>query len=433
MHQPGRAVVMSHHGPPATVASSTFYLSSTCTTVVATSCTTSVLDQAKHANFDENSPRPPVLGEEHEPREGSMTPGSNWGMCGGGPRHSPSFTPRRITGHQNTTFCRESDAPLGFEPEGSERVASGSFVELGTPPYLRWAISLASLLEDPEGRALFQKYLEGESSIDMLNFFFACEGLKNAPREDANVAQLVRLIHKRYFKASNSLKVSEALRREVHRRVREVTRGEGPPDRRLFDEAQKQVEIFLNNTAYPEFLRSELYVQHVRAMQSGLVAGRISAGVGGGGSEEESSSSSSSVGKEISTPMGMLPTLHEDAELEVEPHSHHHHRHHSQQDADLAALPLTRDMLIATQRKRAQELRPKPEAYARLCLQQSACSSGSPLPNPYHMPSMHHRGGSCAPGLNYSSYNPVSRQDSELQSLSSDAHTEDSASVTNSS
>jgi hypothetical protein len=73
----------------------------------------------------------------------------------------------------------------------------------------------------------------------------------------------------------------------------------------------------------------------------------------------------------------------------------------------------------------------------RLCLQKPTSSttntlpSSKSLPNPYHVTSQSSvlmRG-----GLSYSSYNPVSRQDSELQSLSSDAYTSDSASVTNSS
>jgi axin 1 len=157
-----------------------------------------------------------------------------------------------------------------YEPEGSEQTTPSSFVDMGTPPYLRWAISLASLLEDPDGVALFKQYLEQEGSTDMLDFWFACEGLKNEARDDANVAQLVRLIHKRYFKAASPIKVNELLRKEVHRRVREVSKGEVPPDRKLFDEAQKQVEHFINDTAYPEFLRSETYLRHIRVMQSGM-------------------------------------------------------------------------------------------------------------------------------------------------------------------
>jgi axin 1 len=167
-----------------------------------------------------------------------------------------------------------------YEPEGSEQTTPSSFIELGTPPYLRWAISLASLLEDPEGVALFKQYLEQEGSTDMLDFWFACEGLKNEPRDDANVAQLVRLIHKRYFKAAAPIKVNEALRKEVHRRVREVSKGEVLPDRKLFDEAQQQVEHFINDTAYPEFLRSETYLRHIRVMQSGMAgAAAMAAGI----------------------------------------------------------------------------------------------------------------------------------------------------------
>jgi len=140
------------------------------------------------------------------------------------------------------------------------------------------------LLQDTDGVVLFKQYLEQEGSTDMLDFWFACEGLKNEARDDAKVAQLVRLIHKRYFKAASPIKVHELLKKEVHRRVREVSKGEVAPDRKLFDEAQKQVEIFINDTAYPEFLRSETYLSHVRAMQSGMLGG----GMMVGGKEHES-------------------------------------------------------------------------------------------------------------------------------------------------
>ncbi|XP_059476369.1 axin-1 isoform X2 [Neocloeon triangulifer] len=345
---------MSHHAPPATTAGARVLVASTTTTT-----STMVLQSA---TFDENSPRPPVLGREHEPTGSCrMPPLPPRSGDGGIPRYSPSFTPRKSSALNSSfleaTFARLSEAPMGFEPEGSERATPSSFIELGTPPYLRWAVSLASLLEDPDGVALFKSYLEQEGSTDMLEFWFACEGLKNEVRDDANVAQLVRLIHKRYFKAATPIKVNEGLRKEVHRKVREVSKGEMPPDRRLFDDAQKQVEIFINDTAYPEFLRSETYLQHVRSMQSRIMMV--------GGSEEECSSSSSSNGKELAAPVGLLPTLHEDSELEVTSHHHHsHHRHHHHQSESEGVLPLTRDSLKFTEVKRAVDLQPKPEAYA---------------------------------------------------------------------
>lgn len=83
-------------------------------------------------------------------------------------------------------------------------------------------------------------------------------------------------------------------------------------------------------------------------------------------------------------------------------------------------LRLTKDMLMATERRRATELKPKPEAYAGMFYQR-----------PYHSPFLSHPNN---PHVVYNSYNPVSRQDSELQSLSSDARTEsDNMSLTDSS
>lgn len=58
--------------------------------------------------------------------------------------------------------------------------------------------------------------------------------------------------------------------------------------------------------------------------------------------------------------VGCLATLHEDCELD----SNDAMTSHS--TLSLTALPLTRDMLLATQKRRANELRPKPEAYAGL-------------------------------------------------------------------
>lgn len=59
------------------------------------------------------------------------------------------------------------------------------------PSYLKWARTLASLLEDREGVELFKKYVESEGGIhaDRLNFYFACEGLKQ--QSDPEKIQLI--------------------------------------------------------------------------------------------------------------------------------------------------------------------------------------------------------------------------------------------------
>ena len=92
----------------------------------------------------------------------------------------------------------DSSAPLGFEPEGScgTAIMEGVPGTSSPPSYLRWARNLNSLLEDPEGVRLFRRYLaqEGPSHADPLEFWFACNGLKNQHPDPEKTTQLVKVI-----------------------------------------------------------------------------------------------------------------------------------------------------------------------------------------------------------------------------------------------
>ncbi|XP_063229869.1 axin isoform X2 [Bacillus rossius redtenbacheri] len=291
-------------------------------------------------SFDKNSPRPPVPGEETECASvfgGTHSPGfsSTWGSSqkfkqGGS---SPALTPRRSSLACHTAPGGDTDAPLGFEPEGQCGEGNGSE---GPPPCLRWACNLRSLLEDPEGVELFKRYLEQEGHVDTLNFWFACEGLK---KQDPDIiSHMVKVIYKRFF-VKTQLGIPEDLRKEVHRRVKE---GKDLLDGGVFDGVQEEVERLIDDTTYPNFLGSELYLRHVQAAQSSAQTSPSPS--------TSSSSGSSGSGRDASAAgpgPGPLPTLHEDAELVTAP----------------PLLPLTRDTLIATQKRRASGLTPKPEAY----------------------------------------------------------------------
>ncbi|XP_046413291.1 axin isoform X1 [Neodiprion virginianus] len=336
--------------------------------------------------FNENSPRPPVPGEETGSRVSRLR------------QQSQALTPRRSSlAYTTASVSCDGSAPLGFEPEGS---CGGTCMESVSPPAcLRWARNLHSLLQDPEGIALFRKYLdqEGRPHAEPLNFWYACEGLKN--HHDPNtIHQLVKLIYRRFF-LNLQLLVPEDVRKEANRRVKE-----GRVDGKVFDNVQMEVEHLINETTYPNFLKSEMYLQYVQSYQN----------------PDSGSCTSSGSSREMSVSCGptLLPTLHEDSEFISSAHTSHSA---SETPGELRAgeLRLTRDVLMATQQTRAMELRPKPEAYAGIYFQAGA--------SPYHVPAnrLH---------AQYSSYNPVSRQDSELQSLSSDARTEsDNMSLTDSS
>lgn len=388
----------------------------------------SASQRSSHQIFNENCPRPPVPGEETDvvgslsPAPGQFPHLASWpfhkGSHHGG--DSPVLTPRRssLAGSRHTTMA-EFGAPLGFEPEGScgggdsggryphERSSVHS-----PPPYMRWAQSLHHLLEDSDGVELFRTFLIQEGQLDTLDFWFACEGLKKQSDQE-RVIQLVKVIYRKYLQKSQ-FAIPDDLRKEVNRRVKE---GKELLHSGVFDAVQAAVEKLISHTTYPNFLKSDLYLQHVQSMQNASSS-----------DNGESGSSSGSAGSRDPPGLGAgcpLPTLHEDAELSFSatlPPSLPASLSTSMAPPHHGAAPLrlTKDMLMATERRRAVEVKPKPEAYAGIYLQR-----------PYHSPFLTHPNN---PHILYNSYNPVSRQDSELQSLSSDARTEsDNMSLTDSS
>lgn len=324
--------------------------------------------------FNENSPRPPVPGEETGSYVSRIRP------------QSPALTPRRssfATPHASSGDC-DASAPLGFEPEGC--CGTTTMESNLRPAHERWADNLHSLLEDSVGLELFKRYLDEEGHLDPLIFWFACEGLKQQV-DVGKIPQLVKLIHQRFFRKSR-LTIPENVMKEADRRVKE-----GRVDQKVFDIVQMEVERLINETTYPNFFKSDVYLYYVQSCQNTNSGGCPSSG---SGSREMS----------ISCGPNLLPTVHEDSEYVDIVHNSHSTGGMS---GELRELRLTKDVLMATQQSRAMDLRPRPEAYAGIYLQHGT--------SPYHMhvSRLH---------AQYSSYNPVSRQDSELQSLSSDARTE---------
>ncbi|XP_018357930.1 PREDICTED: axin-1 isoform X3 [Trachymyrmex cornetzi] len=289
-----------------------------------------VFPQNEARCFSENSPRPPVPGEETGSYVTRIRP------------QSPALTPRRssFATSQASGGCDVS-APLGFEPEGC---CGTTTMESNSPPaYARWARSLHSLLEDPIGLQLFKTYLREEGQLDPLNFWFACEGLKQQ-KDMENRSQLVNIIFRRYFRKSH-LSIPEDVSKEADRRVNKERRA----DHKVFDIVQLEVERLINETTYPNFLQSDIYLEYIQSYQN-LDAGGCP--------------SSSSGSREMSLSCGpsLLPTVHEDSEY-IGTGCVHMHNSHSTGETP-GELRLTKDMLMVTQQIRALDVRPKPETYA---------------------------------------------------------------------
>ncbi|XP_013778564.1 axin-1-like isoform X2 [Limulus polyphemus] len=264
------------------------------------------------------------------------------------------------------------------------------FSRSGTPSYLKWAEGLQYLLQDLEGVNLFKIYLTQDKCAESLDFWFACEGLKKASATDVNyIQQVIKLIYKKFIR-SRLIEIKPETRDEIASKI-ESKMG---LDQTIFDDAQKNIEDIMTRTTYPNFLKSEVYLHHVQFMQQNVHLGSPKQAEGSESVSENSSSNNSRQGLDI------LPTLHEDAEMNDNPGKE--------------AIPFTREVLKQRSRIMGNVLHYRPEVQAGHYLH-----GPSRVPKPYHM--------------KYSTVIPTSVQDSELQSLSSDAQTDDTMSLTDSS
>ncbi|XP_017857907.1 PREDICTED: axin isoform X2 [Drosophila arizonae] len=131
------------------------------------------------------------------------------------------------------------------------------------PSYLNWARTLNHLLEDRDGVELFKKYVEEEAPAynDHLNFYFACEGLKQQT-DPEKVKQIIGAIYR--FLRKSQLSISDELRAQI----KAIKSNEIPLSPHIYDPMQQHVETTIRDNIYPSFLCSELYIQYIQQMSA---------------------------------------------------------------------------------------------------------------------------------------------------------------------
>lgn len=198
------------------------------------------------SSFTEDAPRPPVPGEEGELVSSDARQRSNPFSKGETLKcEAPVATPRR------------PDLDLGYEPEGSASP---------TPPYLKWAESLHSLLDDQDGIHLFRTFLRREDRADMLDFWFACSGFRKLdPREggEEKKVKLAKAIYKKYILDNNGI-VSRQIKAATKSFIKDcVLRLHVDPA--MFEQAQTEIQTLMEGNSYPLFLKSDVYLDYTRA------------------------------------------------------------------------------------------------------------------------------------------------------------------------
>ncbi|XP_062444185.1 axin-1 [Rhea pennata] len=318
-------------------------------------------------SFTEDAPRPPVPGEEGELVSTDPRPVSH------GFYSSKNDVVRN---EMSTATPRRSDLDLGYEPEGSASP---------TPPYLKWAESLHSLLDDQDGINLFRTFLKQEDCADLLDFWFACSGfrkLEPCMSNEEKRLKLAKAIYKKYILDNNGI-VSRQIKPATKSFIKDcVMKLQIDPD--MFDQAQTEIQCMIEDNTYPLFLKSDIYLEYTRT---------------GGESPKIYSDPSSGSGTGKGLP-GYLPTLNEDEEWKCD--------QDTEPEASRDSAPssrLTQKLLLETATQRATSTRRYSEG------REFRHGSWREPVNPYYV----NTGYALAPA--------TSANDSEQQSMSSDADT----------
>lgn len=184
--------------------------------------------------FSEDTPRPPVPGEEG---------------CEGGVYSSKTAS---HWSEAPVALVRRSDVDRGFEPEGSAPPDG---------PYEPWAETLLTLLEDRDGTALFLRFLQTLGCAPLLEFWFACSGFQKVP-EDATERRLklARAMYRCYLcDGVVSRRITAETRCGIRGSIQQLRL-----DSALFVQAHAQVQAVLQDRLFPLFLRSDLYLEHTQ-------------------------------------------------------------------------------------------------------------------------------------------------------------------------
>uniref|UniRef100_A0A671K9Z6 Axin 2 n=1 Tax=Sinocyclocheilus anshuiensis TaxID=1608454 RepID=A0A671K9Z6_9TELE len=138
------------------------------------------------------------------------------------------------------------------EPEGSASPDS---------PLARWTKSLHFLLGDQDGAQLFRAYLEREKCEDTLDFWFACNGFRQMDLKDAKTHRVAKAIYKRYIE--NNSVVAKQLKPATKTFIRDNIKRQ-QIDSAMFDQAQMEIQTSMEENAYQMFLTSDIYLEYVR-------------------------------------------------------------------------------------------------------------------------------------------------------------------------
>lgn len=229
-----------------------------------------------HKLFDDcerNGPRPRVPGQETRTTT-AMTEGAGTMPKVGAAADAltpsdapPTAAARLVAGpaqsyHHPQSAQHPQSVAAAMLPNSStvNATAAVNFAHLRDPHQ-----SLIQLLDESTGAELFKSFVEEHGGIHSarLNFYFACEGLKQQT-DDAKIRQMVAAIYK--FLQKSDLTLDKELRARIKAGLKQT---DCAMDAHIFNAMQADVVAEICRTTFAEFHKDQRHIDHVNALAMG--------------------------------------------------------------------------------------------------------------------------------------------------------------------
>lgn len=127
---------------------------------------------------------------------------------------------------------------------------------------LGWAQSLESLMATKYGPEVYTAYLKLEHSDENIKFWMACETYKKIASRRGRISRAKKL-YSIYIQPQSprEINIDSSTRDAIIKSIQE-------PTQTCFEEAQKIVYMHMEMDSYPRFLKSEMYQNLLKTVQS---------------------------------------------------------------------------------------------------------------------------------------------------------------------
>ncbi|KAM4016457.1 axin-related protein-like [Anomaloglossus baeobatrachus] len=130
--------------------------------------------------------------------------------------------------------------------------------------FSRWGRSLNLLLDDQDGATLFRMYLEGQGLVDLLSFWFACNGFRAMDPAEPKTSKTAKAIYRWYVQ--NSQAVSGRLKASTRAHVKDSVKNQ-QLNKTVFDQAQQEIQKAMEQEAFPSFLQSDICREYAHTFE----------------------------------------------------------------------------------------------------------------------------------------------------------------------